>query len=67
MKTRNKPIEYNSSQIQNIDSIMYGYYCCYYIIERYKGKQPIDILLDFNQKPTLFNEVFIRDFALDIV
>ena len=36
MKTSNKPIEYNSSQIQIIYSIMCGYYCCYYIIERYK-------------------------------
>ena len=67
MKTSNKPIEYNSSQIQNIDSIMCGYYCCYYITERYKGRKPIDILLDFNQRPSLCNEVFIRDFAREIV
>ena len=67
METSNKLIEYNSSQIQNIDSIMCGYYCCFYIIERYKSRQPIDILLDFNQKPSLCNEVFIQDFARHIV
>ena len=62
MKTSKKPIEYNSSQIQNIDSIMCRY-CCYYVIERFKGTQPIDILLDFNQRHSLYYEVFIRYFA----
>lgn len=67
METSNKPIEYNSSQIQNMDSIMCGFYCCYYIVERYKGRIPIDILLDFQLKPSLCNEVFIRDFASNIM
>ena len=67
MKSSNKPIEYNSSQIQNIDSIMCGYYCIYYISQRSKDRKPVDILLDFKQKPDMVNELIIQEFAHNII
>jgi len=62
LKSSNKKgVTYNSSEIQNLNSFMCGYYCCYYIMERFNGRKPIDLLLTFDQKPTLFNEKFITN------
>ena len=66
MKISSKQTVSNSSQIQDIDSIMCGYYRCYYIIERYNGRKPIDIILNFKQQPKIFKELFIRDFANNV-
>lgn len=66
MTIGDKGIVYNSSDIQNLDSQMCGYYCCYYIIERYAGRQPIDVLCDFDQEPTMSNEQLIRKVARSI-
>ncbi|DAC81744.1 TPA_asm: adenain [Trichoplax MELD virus] len=63
LKTAKKGIVYNRSQIQNINSVMCGYYCCYYLIKRYYNNKPLDILLDYEQKPTTFNERLIKQFA----
>lgn len=60
MKTANKNIIYNDSQIQNINSILCGYYCLYYIMQRNKGKTPNEALGDFHQKPTAYNEMFMK-------
>ena len=67
MKTSGKPLEYNSGQIQTMDSIMCGYYCIYYILERSRGRKHVDVLLDFQLKPSLFNELFIQIFANKIM
>ena len=58
MKTTNKNIIYSDAQIQNIDSILCGYYCLYYITERNKGRTANEVMLDFHEKPTAFNEMF---------
>jgi len=63
MKTANKGIVYNSSQIQHIDSILCGYYCIYFIIERNRGRSMRDVLLDFRQNPSIVNEWMISKFA----
>ena len=63
MKTAGKGIVYSSNQIQGTDSVMCGYYCIYFIIERYKGRKMIDILLEFKQKPSIVNELLISSFA----
>ena len=39
MKTLKKGIVYSSNQIQDINSVMCGYYCIYFIVERYKGRK----------------------------
>jgi len=66
MDTAGKGIVYNDVDIQSIDSIMCGYYCCYYIIQRFKGRKPLDILLEFDQRPTQINENIIKQFAFHI-
>ena len=56
MKTTNKNIIYNDSQIQNMNSILCGYYCIYYIEKQNEGQTADEVLLDFHDKPTEFNE-----------
>ena len=60
ISTTNKNIIYNDAQIQNINSILCGYYCVYYIAERNKGRTANELLLDFHEKPTPFNEMFMK-------
>lgn len=64
----NKHIGFNNSQIQNITSILCGYYCVYVIKNFYKGKRGddglYDVLYSFDQKPDEFNEKkMIKTFA----
>ena len=66
MKTSQKGIIYNDGEIQDSNSIMCGYYCCYYIIKRFTGHKHIDILLDFDQEPTSKNEKQITKFAYNL-
>jgi len=66
MDTAGKGIVYKDVDIQSIDSIMCGYYCCYYIIQRYKGRKPLDIILEFDQKPSCYNENIIKQIACNI-
>ena len=40
---------YQSNQLQPLKSNMCGYYCCYYILERSKGIEPIDIIYKLDQ------------------
>ena len=47
---------------QDVDSIMCGYYMCYFILERAKGRPMREILLDFS-KPKA-NEQMIEKFAV---
>lgn len=61
MKTAEKGVVYNVSQIQHVNSIMCGYYVCYFILERAKGRSMLDIILDF-KKPEA-NEQMIGKFA----
>ena len=60
MKTTKKNLIYNDSQIQNINSILCGYYCVYYIMQRNNGRTANEVLLDFHKKPTAFNEMFMK-------
>ena len=60
MKTSRKNLIFNDSQIQNMDSIMCGWFCVYFIKERYNGKTPQEILMDFHDNPSRFNEMFMQ-------
>ena len=62
MKKGNGGVIYNSWKIQNLDSVMCGYYCGYYILERASGRNENDNLLDYNQESRK-NEDKIYDFA----
>ena len=63
MSKANKGIVYNSSTIQDMNSIMCGYYCVYFIIQRHQGRPMNEILLDFTLEPSLFNEWSISSFS----
>ena len=52
IKTTKKNIIFNDSQIQHIDSILCGYYCLYYIIERNKGRKANETRWEFASKPS---------------
>ena len=62
MKTSGKVLVYSDNHIQDVDSIMCGYYVCYFILERAKGRPMRDILLDFSSPET--NEQIIEMFAV---
>lgn len=49
MKKTKKPIYYSTSQIQSTNSVLCGYYCVYYIMERDKGESMYDIIYKFEQ------------------
>ena len=38
LATSGKPLIYSSDEIQDRDSVLCGYWCLYYLIERQKGK-----------------------------
>ena len=39
-----KPIVYSMDEIQNRDSVLCGYWCLYYLLERQKGSSILDII-----------------------
>ena len=57
METTNKNIIYNDSQIQNMNSILCGYYCIYYISNsETKGKQLMKFYVDIR----IINGILLR-------
>ena len=60
LNTSDKPILYNSSEIQSSKSIMCGYYCCQYIKDRDAGKSMYDAIHKFDVEPTDNNEKIIQ-------
>ena len=61
MKMSGKGIVYSDNHIQDVDSIMCGYYVCYFILERAKGRPMREILLDFSNPEA--NKQMIEMFA----
>jgi len=55
-------VEYNSIQIQKMNTDLCGYYCIYYIRNRVMGRKPIDILFDFTTKPSEVNAYIVKNF-----
>ena len=49
-----------------MSSILCGYYCIYYIEQRNEGQTADEVLLDFYDKLTEFNEKFMK-FYVDIL
>jgi hypothetical protein len=56
LKTSGKLIKYNSVQLQKIDSVTCGYWCCLYILMRKAGLSQYSILYKFNQYGSDSNE-----------
>lgn len=59
LKTSRKEIRYNSSFLQQPESVKCGYYCMKYITERNTGKSASEVLYSFTQEPSRFNEIFV--------
>ena len=49
-----------------MNSILCGYYCIYYIEQQKEGRTADEVLYDFHDKPTEFNETFMK-FYVDIL
>ena len=57
-----KPVIWNSSQLQNIKSVLCGYYCLYFLHQWAQGKDFYDILKPFSLSDTMQNEKFIKEY-----
>lgn len=60
LNTAHRELFYNSSQIQHHDSILCGYYCVDFIRQYANGRDIYDILYEYEQQPTKFNEKLIQ-------
>ena len=43
-QTSGKPVEYSMDEIQNRNTVLCGYWCLYYLLERQNGKSILDII-----------------------
>lgn len=59
------PIIHNSTQYQNLYSILCGYFCLYFTNERNNNHSAYDILYSLSNN-TLSNESFLRDYLKNI-
>ena len=57
-----KPVIWNSSQYQNINSVLCGYYCLYFLHQWAQGKDFYDILQPLSLVDTAQNEEFIKEY-----
>ena len=53
---------YNSTQYQDLNSVLCGYWCLYFVNESRKGKAYYDILKPFSHTDTQFNERLIVEY-----
>lgn len=65
--TANKGLVYNSTKLQSDNSFLCGWYCIYFLNEKNKGRSFFDILMDFDQKASSYNENKITIFANEIM
>ena len=57
-----KPVIWSSSQYQNINSVLCGYYCLFFLHQWAQGKDFYDILKQFSLVDTAQNEEFIKEY-----
>jgi len=60
LKTSHKQIQMNTGEIQQIDSIMCGYYCVYVLEQLDKGSSFYDAIYSFDPYPSEYNETKIK-------
>ena len=53
---------YNSTQYQDLNSVLCGYWCLYFVNESRKGKSFYEIVRPFSQTDTQFNERLIVEY-----
>ena len=63
LKTSGKKIVYSSDEIQERDSVLCGYWCLYYLLERPKGKSLLDVI--HNPKFSFTNQMINHQFLIN--
>ena len=53
---------YNSTQYQDLNSVLCGYWCLYFVNESRKGRSYYEIVRPFSHTDTQFNERLIIDY-----
>ena len=48
LATSGKPLIYSSDEIQDRDSVLCGYWCLYFLLERQKGKSILETIHNSN-------------------
>ena len=68
MTTSGKQLVYSSDEIQERDSVLCGYWCLYYLLERQKGRSILDTIHNckFNMSDTSVNHRFIINYFKNI-
>ena len=59
-QTSGKPVEYSMDEIQNRNTVLCGYWCLYYLLERQNGKSILDVI--HNPHFDNDNSDFIKDY-----
>ena len=68
MATSGKQLEYSGDEIQERDSVLCGYWCLYYLLERQKGRSILDVIhnAEFDMSDTSVNHRFIINYFKNI-
>ena len=67
-KTSGKRLVYSSDEILERDSVLCGYWCLYYLLERQKGRSILDTIHNskFDMSDTSVNHRFIINYFKNI-
>lgn len=68
VKTSGKRLVYSSDEIQERDSVLCGYWCLYYLLDRQKGRSILDTIHNskFDMSDTSVNHRFIINYFKNI-
>ena len=68
MATSGKQLVYLGDEIQERDSVLCGYWCLYYLLERQKGRSILNTIHNskFNMSDTSVNHRFIINYFRNI-
>ena len=68
LQTSGEKIVYSSDEIQERNSVLCGYWCLYYLLERQKGRSILDVIhnASFDQNDHSVNHDFIIEYFKDI-
>ena len=68
LKTSGEKLVYSSDEIQERNSVLCGYWCLYYLLERQKGRSILDVIhnASFDQNDHSVNHKFIIEYFKDI-
>jgi len=68
MATSGKKLEYSGDEIQERNSVLCGYWCLYYLLERQKGRSILNTIhnAEFDMSDTSVNHRFIINYFRNI-